>query len=59
MRRRRLAPRMLEVYVLCFHEGLSLTECAERLGIGYETTRVYLRRLRAQARRARQPLLAA
>lgn len=43
---------MLEVYILCFHEGLSQAECAERLGIGFETVRWNIRRLRHHARRA-------
>lgn len=46
------SPRLLEVYTLCFHEGLSKAECAARLGISFETVRVHLRRLRAKARAA-------
>lgn len=50
--RRTDSPRMLEVYTLCFHLGMSKAECADRLGIGFETVREYLRRLRQRARRA-------
>lgn len=42
-----LPPRLREVATLCLVHGLTLNECARRLGISRETVRVHLRRLRA------------
>lgn len=39
--------RQREIAALCLDQGLSLSECAARLGIGRETVRTHLRRLRA------------
>lgn len=47
--------RMRQVFDLCIVEGLSLTECGERLGISRETVRVHLRRLRHLMRRYEAP----
>lgn len=44
----RLPDRLRQVYALCVEQGLSLNECARRLGIGRETVRSHLRRLRAE-----------
>ena len=48
----RLRGRMREVATLCIEHGLSLSQCAERLGISRETVRVQLRRLRSLERRS-------
>lgn len=45
--------RLRQVARLCLEEGLSLSECASRLGITRETVRVHLRRLRALERQHR------
>jgi DNA-directed RNA polymerase specialized sigma24 family protein len=46
-RANRLPGRVRDVAVLLLEHGLSLSECAARLGISRETVRVHLRRLRA------------
>jgi hypothetical protein len=59
--------RLREVAELCFDRGLTLDQCAARLGIARETVRAHLRRLRllkrmVDARKpidAREPALAA
>lgn len=52
----RLPPRLRQVASLCLDHGVSLTECARRLGISRNTVRSHLARLRALERqwRARQ-----
>lgn len=47
----RLPPRLRDVFQLCFVDGLTRREAAQRLGISIETVRAHLRRLR-QLRRA-------
>jgi DNA-binding CsgD family transcriptional regulator len=44
--------RIRQVYELCIRDQLTHAACAERLRIGRETVRTYLRRLREMARRA-------
>ncbi len=39
--------RLRQVAAFCLEDGLSLSQCAKRLGISRETVRVHLRRLRA------------
>lgn len=40
-----------EVFTLCFDQGRSISECADRLGISFETVRSYIRSLRLRAAR--------
>src|SRR5262245_27658859 len=42
----RLSRRVRQVFDQCLIEGLSIQECADKLGIGYETVRTHLRTLR-------------
>lgn len=55
----RLPPRVREVATLCLLEGLSLDDCAARLGIKRETVRVHLRRLRSIYKRNKPAIDAA
>jgi DNA-directed RNA polymerase specialized sigma24 family protein len=50
----RLPPRLRQIANLCLDHGLSLSQCAERLGIARETVRAHLRRLRLLERRSRE-----
>lgn len=50
--------RIEQVFRMCIQDQMSIRQCAEALGIGTETVRTYLRRLRAEvppAWRAQQP----
>jgi len=49
----RLPGRVREVFELCIRQGHTIEQCAHRLGIGRESVRTHLRRLRALARSAR------
>lgn len=59
--------REFDVYVACVRDGLSLAQTAMQLGLGYESVREYLARLRQRVRqpnvkrqrRVRMPMLRA